>query len=732
MNEFWCDLLDISDVRTFRLEDVLPLTNEGRTFCENRFLASINTLNVLLVDAVFFHVTRGLHVPRYIVTRFQDRRTNEENEDNNAPPLSLDAVLIIIFQHTRFASALTSAHVPQIKKTYQDAYFHYKSNRIHVKKAFLKRLVSRVARASFKDADDLDAFVETQSTYPIHHVYANALKRGAYPSPRAFYRAQRIHVSELLFCSTDRAKRNAFEVKRPYEAFVSFLGKERTPDEFEGVGETAAAEGNSFLVSLDEFVCHTLINDGYFLKKFYNVDKFQTPATSSWMTIQSDDDYKSVSWITKLFLNDVIHSKRSTLVTRENTRKPRTAAEETMDHCASRIITGRRFFVSIHGISYKAPNPSKNTIELAHPTITASIRDKPPQFLQSRVWTDLCAESIRMHIDFFVGANESLPPPEYALKQLMFHDFVMQYVFQNDLPLLSHDASTPALPKKTRLQGPPTMAANGRDSDITSKEDTNTNAIILIDNRNTCALGMASILMALKNVTHHSVDMTSQINHRWVVYVFCAEQNEMSIRNYLRPHFRQPERDLHIRVLKDLSVKNKFEIEDYNTLLKSSSFWRNLEGCDKCMLVQNDGMLVRPGVENIVSEYDYVGAPWRQGQTLLQHATNPELVGNGGLSIRSVRAMIEICEAGEKNGGIYDLFINGAQPTPEDVFFSRGIHELRDKYKIAPRAVAMQFASEQDITETSLGFHKPWPYNDIPTMAKFYERVLAENSVSAK
>jgi hypothetical protein len=171
--------------------------------------------------------------------------------------------------------------------------------------------------------------------------------------------------------------------------------------------------------------------------------------------------------------------------------------------------------------------------------------------------------------------------------------------------------------------------------------------------------------------------------------------------------------------------RSTFDIEDYNTLLTSPGFWRIFEqlGYEKVLLVQDDGFLVRKGLDSMISGVgDYIGAPWSDApfNQPLKHGTGGKLVGNGGLSLRSVRAMIRVAETRPRR-----IFHTGLHTEPEDVFFAVGVSEDPD-LTLASNAAARAFATEQEICMTSLGFHKPWPYHPKDRVLAFFNSVLAD------
>jgi len=148
-----------------------------------------------------------------------------------------------------------------------------------------------------------------------------------------------------------------------------------------------------------------------------------------------------------------------------------------------------------------------------------------------------------------------------------------------------------------------------------------------------------------------------------------------------------------------------FTLDDYNDLLKSERVWEILweMKVKRVLLVQDDGFLVRPGVERFL-EWDYVGAPWREGQSVLQSMTSVDLVGNGGLSLRSVSAMMAITRRHKTK----ERWPGTWAQTPEDTHFAKYVKE--DGHRLCPRTEATMFASEQVCRRGCCGVHKPWPY----------------------
>lgn len=175
----------------------------------------------------------------------------------------------------------------------------------------------------------------------------------------------------------------------------------------------------------------------------------------------------------------------------------------------------------------------------------------------------------------------------------------------------------------------------------------------------------------------------------------------------------------------------KFTVEDYTNLLKEASFWKLLHPFKKCLTVQDDAVILRPDaqdkIDSTFAHYDYVGAPWLRSAPVnypLLTDANPELVGNGGLSYRSIDAMIAICEQNQHSK--HDIFHTGVQTLPEDVFFSHHIYHHRE-YTLCPESIARDFSSEQVLHRDSvtghpsLGIHKPWMYSSIADVKNYLD-----------
>ena len=166
-----------------------------------------------------------------------------------------------------------------------------------------------------------------------------------------------------------------------------------------------------------------------------------------------------------------------------------------------------------------------------------------------------------------------------------------------------------------------------------------------------------------------------------------------------------------------LDVK-PFNLEVYNTLLKDANLWNMISEYGRyCLLIQDDGIIIKPGVEDFLFKkgskpYDYMGAPWRVCNWNAELATMcKEMVGNGGLSFRNIDIMIKACTVPECAAEKQLLMNNNLQPIAEDVFFAKNVSKAGGI--VAPLKVATDFAFEEVMNMKAFGFHKFWPYFPI-------------------
>lgn len=222
--------------------------------------------------------------------------------------------------------------------------------------------------------------------------------------------------------------------------------------------------------------------------------------------------------------------------------------------------------------------------------------------------------------------------------------------------------------------------------------------LLIVDNRE----DVGTVLSALVSLTN--------LEPGWGVTVFATKANEKFMSRNLP-------RNSAVKVIDNYPSKSFF-IEAYNRLMKTEAFWRSVPG-SRCLLIQNDGTLVRPGLErHACFAYALVGAPWAP-HPYLDKATGGNLVGNGGLTLRDPRECARACrENKHERLAVYEMC--PIMSEAEDVFFARRIANA------CPNATAREFAMEQIASPKALGFHRFWAYHPVPFTVETFETALAD------
>lgn len=140
----------------------------------------------------------------------------------------------------------------------------------------------------------------------------------------------------------------------------------------------------------------------------------------------------------------------------------------------------------------------------------------------------------------------------------------------------------------------------------------------------------------------------------------------------------------------NLHYPAQMTLETYNDILTEPAFWDHFES--EFVLIFQTDTLMRKRIPNHFFAFDYVGAPW--SWMIDAHGKMVD-VGNGGLSLRRVAAMKEICLRYSR-GQLY-----------EDVFFSRYASRVPSK------DLAMKFSVETVFYEDPCGMHKPYNYLSV-------------------
>ena len=179
----------------------------------------------------------------------------------------------------------------------------------------------------------------------------------------------------------------------------------------------------------------------------------------------------------------------------------------------------------------------------------------------------------------------------------------------------------------------------------------------------------------------------------------------------------------HAQVVSNLLLDKSFDIDIYNDILEDLGMWRGLkeDGYDHVMIIQDDGVLVRKGVERFL-QYSYVGAPWADipDNVYIKTSITDNMVGNGGFSLRKVEDMIKVLVAhGHEK---LQTFYNNVNRIPEDVFFVKYLTKLGANFP--SREQASFFSMEQIINPNCLGFHKFWNYHPYSEVKQLFDMFL--------
>lgn len=235
------------------------------------------------------------------------------------------------------------------------------------------------------------------------------------------------------------------------------------------------------------------------------------------------------------------------------------------------------------------------------------------------------------------------------------------------------------------------------------------NVVVLVDNRENI-FSVISLFITMWNL----------VQSEWSVVVICNDDNYGYFKNFFGDK---------VEYIRKFSLPSKkFLIDIYNDLLKDPFFWNSFMDYEKLLFVQDDGMIVKKGVEEEFLKYDYVGGPWKKEwatdnpNKFLKEQINPDLVGNGGVSLRNIKLMKRCCEKYKHISK--QLHYDRMQQQPEDVFFSYCC--VQEKANLPTYEKAKYFASEQVISDTdsAFGFHKTWVYHMLPDIEKMFNNYL--------
>ena len=140
----------------------------------------------------------------------------------------------------------------------------------------------------------------------------------------------------------------------------------------------------------------------------------------------------------------------------------------------------------------------------------------------------------------------------------------------------------------------------------------------------------------------------------------------------------------------------------YSILLKQPQFYENFLNFSHVLIYQTDALTLKK-IPDLYFEYDYIGAPW----TLCnQCARYP--AGNGGYSLRNVKAMIKICEQ------YRDVPFSKGHRGNEDIFFCSQKDLKYPKFKKGGKVYMVKDMDEFDDWYDWISDHyEPWKYDEV-------------------
>ena len=249
--------------------------------------------------------------------------------------------------------------------------------------------------------------------------------------------------------------------------------------------------------------------------------------------------------------------------------------------------------------------------------------------------------------------------------------------------------------------------------------------LIKINNKIVCSrqfrkLSRKNILLILETRMHYAFKYTLKnalfhLGSSWQVHIDHGNLNAEFVHKAVQ--------GISGAVLFNLRV-DSLSISELNSLMTNPSYWSRFAGHKgRILILQTDAIVLR-GLNPIFLKYDYVGAPWHRGNDKWLHfqRSAPDGVGNGGVSLRSARAMLLLSRTST---------YRSPELQQEDLFFSYQIQK-DVRFMIAPRRVAYQFSIEvvcDDIISLDevrpFALHAAWYYFQGSDRHRLYEYLEA-------
>ena len=210
-----------------------------------------------------------------------------------------------------------------------------------------------------------------------------------------------------------------------------------------------------------------------------------------------------------------------------------------------------------------------------------------------------------------------------------------------------------------------------------------------------------SVIIEFRNFPHIEFIIRNAILRlgiEWSHTVICGTDNYefiVNMCNHISPNIKIIKTEFH-----------NLNTSRYSLFLASHSFWNQLYG-EKILIYQEDSIIFKNNINDFL-EWDYVGAPW-----VIEQNDNPLGVGNGGLSLRTKKCMIDVIKNKdildtEFNSSTLDYMKNSKMSVgPEDVYFTLNMINL-NLGRVADRETASKFSTERIYNPDSFGGHNFW------------------------
>ena len=206
-----------------------------------------------------------------------------------------------------------------------------------------------------------------------------------------------------------------------------------------------------------------------------------------------------------------------------------------------------------------------------------------------------------------------------------------------------------------------------------------------------------------------------KLGENWTHTVICGNNNFDFVKNITNNI------STNIKVIN--SGHSNLTQNDYSYFLTTKKFWNLLVG-EKILIYQEDTCIFKKNIYDFI-DFDYIGAPWQKNQD-----DTPNNVGNGGLSLRTRKCMIDVINTITLENSVfnsstikYSKNVN-LKYGPEDVYFALNMH----RYNIGVVAdwdSACNFSSETIYNKDSFGGHNFW-LSDPNWKERLYKNIIIQ------